>query len=125
MSADPRNSKVGDRFIRNDAPWAGDWALAVREVTAVGRSRVLYVHADGEEFHASLAYVAENWIAVPEPLITEPITLRQLHGGNGSYWQGSVGGGRSALARLAVEAVITIMPDHTWIEGPPPLRMKS
>lgn len=75
MSADPKNPKVGDRFVKS----------------------------------------------APEPLIAEPVTLGrpQVSYGLNSAWC-TAGCGPSMPSDATVTVVgpfITLLPDHTWVEG--------
>lgn len=101
---DPRNPQVGDVFVRQ----TGDEAT----VTAIGRNSLLFVECDGEERTISLDTVAKFWTPKPEPLITGPMTLYQ--GPETGIWYRTTG-----IAYAKHWPTITILPDHTWIEGTP------
>lgn len=108
MSApDPRNPKVGDEFVE---PSTHRGTTGLRTIPWVGRFMATF-EMDGQEWSSDLRDIAKHWVPAPEPLITEPLTIADY--GNG-WWQ-SAGG----FARTKPLPIITILPDHTWIEGSP------
>lgn len=99
---DPMNPEVGDRFrgVRHGS------LVTVRLVDDDGA--VFYRHDDGLPTACTAREFAAAFEALPEPLITEPMTLwRQTYDGVHSW----------SFSPCWGNAAITILPDGTWQAG--------